>query len=135
MLAPAGAAPSAEHRVVGQEGVQPAPDVAAGVERLAQPGAPLLRQPPAHRRDADQDGVGLEGEALAHRRHHRDGAAEAQHVLRRLAGLLAVEHGDGPVGQVADDGVGGLRGQRAEVAVGQDQEAWGGHRNGRSQAG
>ena len=36
---------------------------------------------------------------------------------------MPVQHGDGAFGMVADDGIGGLRGHRAEVAVGENQEA------------
>ena len=107
--------------------MEAAPEIAVVVQRLGQPGSPLRRHPPALRGDPDEDRRRPEGEPLAHRPHDRDRAAEAEHVLHGLAGLLAVQYADRAVGKVPDDRVGRLGGHRGEVAVGDDQEARGGH--------
>src|SRR5205807_2019291 len=55
--------------------------------------------------------------------HDRDRPTEAQHVLHGLARGDAVEHGDDALREVADAGVRGLRRERAELPVREDQEA------------
>ena len=61
-----------------EEGVKAAPELASRIERFAQPRLPLLRQPSARGRDADEDRRRLVGEALLHRGDHRNGAAETR---------------------------------------------------------
>ena len=116
-----------EQWIVAEKGVETAPEIAAVIERLGQPRAPLRRHPPALGRDADQDRGRAEGEPLAHGADDRDLAAKAQDVLHGLPGLLSVEHAHRAVWQVADHRVGRLGGHGREVAVGDDQEARSSH--------
>ena len=96
--------------------------------RLAAPRCHASGQLPAHRRDADQDGVGLERESRRPCRATTGNAvAESEHVARGLAGGHVIDDPDHPFRQVPDHGVGGLRRHRVEIAVGEDQEALGSH--------
>src|SRR2546430_730120 len=67
--------------IVPDERVQAAPDLQSTLDGAAQPAAPLLRQPAAHRGDADEDGRGAQVEAALEVAHDRDGAAEPQDLL------------------------------------------------------
>src|SRR5437660_3839685 len=117
----AGQAP--QLRVVGDERVEPAPDLEPPLERGLEPAAPLGRQLATHRRDADEHGAGPEREPARKIAHDRDRPTEAQHVPHGLARGDAVEHGDDALREVADAGVRGLRRERAELPVREDQEA------------
>ena len=97
--------------------------------------APLVGQPAARRRDADQQRVGPRDEAqrLVQRRDDRD--VEAARVAEPLAdvaaGLRGVDHRHDLVLAEADDAHGGLAVVVAEVALGEDHEAaFGGRRHG-----
>ena len=119
-----------EQRIVGEKGVQAVPEIAAVIERLGQPRAPLVGQPSAQRRDADQYGIGLEREPSSHRPDDRDRAAESENVLRRSARPCCGRARHDPVRLIPDDGVGGLGGHGPEVAVGDDEEARSSHGSG-----
>src|SRR5256886_13185871 len=99
------------------------PERGATLYTPPQPPAPLRRQLTARRRDADEHGRRAQGEPLREVRHHRDAAAEAEHVLDGLAALRPIEHRHDPLGEVADAGVRGLRRERAELPVRHDQKA------------
>src|ERR1051325_5731200 len=121
-----------ELRVVRDEGVQSAPNLDLPFDREPEPGAPLIRQPAAGRRDPHDQrrGAAARGQARGEIPHDGDRAAESEHVLRRLPRFLAIEHGDDPLGEVADTRVRRLRGHRAELSVGDDEESMlvgGGH--------
>jgi len=100
-----------ELRIVADEGVQPAPDLELLLDRGAEPTFPFVGQPAARRGDPDQ----YSGRAFPLRETTLevadDGnlAAESEHLLRRLPRLLAVEHGDDALGEIADAGVRRLR--------------------------
>ncbi len=117
-----------EHRIVAQKGVQPAPESQPASSASASQARQSSGSCPPFGAIPISTASGSERQPLAHRSHHRNPAAESQHVLRGLARLRAVEDPDGALGQVADDGVGGLRGHRAEVAIGQNQKARRSHR-------
>src|SRR5439155_950991 len=103
--------------------VRRGPEHEAALDRRPQPAAPLRRQLTARGRDAHEHRRGTEGQALREVSHHRDAAAEAEHILDGLAALRAIEHRHDPLGEVADAGVRGLRCERAELPVRDDQEA------------
>src|SRR2546430_10211471 len=67
------------------------PELEATLDSRPQPAAPLRRQLTARRRDADEHGRRTQGEPLREVRHHRDAAAEAEHVLDGLAALRRSE--------------------------------------------
>ncbi len=118
-----GPGPIGQHRIVGDESVQTAPDAAPGVDRLGQPLPPLFRQLSADRGDADQHGVGLAAQPFPHAPHHGYPAAEVEDVLHRLASMDSVHHANDAVCQIADYRVGGLGCEGAEFTVGEDEEA------------
>src|SRR5256886_9681851 len=99
------------------------PERGATLYTPPQPPAPLRRQLTARRRDADEHGRRTQGQPLREVRHHRDAAAEAEHVLDGLAALRPIEHRHDPLGEVADAGVRGLRRERAELPVRDDEES------------
>src|SRR5439155_972946 len=103
----------AQFRIVADESVQPAPDLELALDRGAQPRLPFVGQSAAQGRNADQD----RGRALPLRDatlkipDDRNLAAESEHILRGLPGLLAIEDRHDAVGEVANAGVGGLGGE------------------------
>src|SRR5256884_895390 len=109
--------------VVADERVQAAPDLEPMLEGAPQPAAPFARQAASHRRDADEHGGGAQAEAGFEVAHHRNRAAEAQHVLHCFPGVAAVEHAHHPLRHVADAAVGGLRGHWLELRVRPDRKA------------
>jgi hypothetical protein len=114
----------AELRVVTDEGVETAPDLELALDRRPQPSLPLVRQATAGRCDADHDRgrpFALRDAALE---IADDGnlAAKSQNVLYGLSCLLAIEHGDDALREVANAGVRGLGGQRSKIAVSDDDE-------------
>src|SRR5213082_1429203 len=109
--------------VVADERVQTAPDLEPMLEAAPQPAAPFGRQAASHRRDADEHGGGAQAQAGFEVAHHRNRAAEAQHVLHCFPGVAAVEYAHHPLRYVADAAVGGLRGHGLELAVGDDEKA------------
>src|SRR5207247_5241219 len=115
----------AELGIVGDEGVQSAPDLEATVDGRFQPAAPLRRELAAGGRDADEHGGGTEREPLREIPDDGNGGAEAEHVRDCLTRLEAVQHADDPLGKVADAGVRGFGSEGAELAVGDDEEAVG----------
>src|SRR6266571_4092803 len=117
--------------IVADERMQATPDLEFLVDRAPEPGPPLLGKPAAGGSDPDH-----------HRRRssslrdpplevpdHRYVAAEAEDVLRGLPSLLAIQHCNDALGEVANAGVGGLGRQWPEVAVGDDEEAMLGNRH------
>ena len=60
---------------------------------------------------------------IVDRRDDGNVAAEAEHGLHRLSGVLAVEHGGDTVCGIANDRMAGLGGRSAELAFGVDEVA------------
>jgi hypothetical protein len=98
-------------------------DLQPGLERLQDGGSPVVRQPAARGRDADQERVGRlrEGQGFGQRPDHGNVVAGEP-----LADITArngrVENRDRPIGCVADHAHRRLGVVRAELALGQDHQ-------------
>ena len=109
--------------VVSEEGMEAAPDLETLRDRALQPAAPLDGQLATRGGDPDQDRRGAAGDAALEFVHHRNRAAEAQHLLRGLARVGAVQDRDDALGEVADARIRRLRREGAELPVGDDEKA------------
>jgi hypothetical protein len=110
--------------VVAEEGVQPGVHIQAGVDGLEDLRPPVVRQPAARRRDADQEGVGRfrHGQRLAQRGDRRD-VMSGQPLAHVPAGDGRVENRHGAIRRVADHAHRRLGVVRTELALRQDHEA------------
>jgi hypothetical protein len=99
-------------------------DLEARIDRLEDLGSPIVRQPAAGGRDADQEGVGRfwHGQGLAQGRDRRD-VMTGQPLADIAAGDRGVEDRHGAISCVADHAHRRLGMVRTELALSQDHEA------------
>ena len=99
------------------------------VERLGQPRVPLLGQLATRGAMPMRTASGLRASPSCIDADDRNVPPKPS-TPARSSRPAAVEHADHALGEIADDGVGGLGRHRPEVAVGNDEKAWRVHRPG-----